>query len=530
VFRNSSNAFTTTLQASTGAAANLIYTWPTAAPAAGNILSSDASGNLTWTAAGAGNMVLATAGQIVTGSKIYADATLLLRNPATTFSTTLSAGASTAARTITFPDLTGTVALLDNAQIFTGAKTFQAQVNIGNATYATTTLQFAGTTANAIAFNNAGTAAVSQTGGVRTAGVKLILYPSSNYSVTPDFAIGMASTTEMYIGSTGATNTEVSMYFGSAKLGSFYSAGLAVRGGGLLVNTGASTTTGVGNALSTLIFSTSVSAAPSDQNLRSNGTRIVLQPNTNVGWADAAIGYNDADKETWITGAKTSGSSDGRISFYAGGVTSGTSFRRVGYFSGTGLVFDSPGNTTNAPITFNGTTINWINFGTIGSGAPSTGNARSAGLKIALYPNVSVNATDYGIGVDTANYETWISGGVTGANGGMVSFWVGALSNFKRTVWITENALNLAAGTNIVTATTGTGGQIGTSTSQLVGFHGVAGTAQRAAAAQAAVATTAATQTTPWGYSTAAQADGVITLLNEIRTVLVNKGLMKGSA
>lgn len=90
--------------------------------------------------------------------------------------------------------------------------------------------------------------------------------------------------------------------------------------------------------------------------------------------------------------------------------------------------------------------------------------------------------------------------------------------------------ITISAGFNIAFGTTGVGGQIGTATAQLIGFHGTAGTIQRASAAQAAVATTAATTTLPWGYTTQAQADGVITLLNEIRTVLVNKGLMKGSA
>jgi hypothetical protein len=55
-------------------------------------------------------------------------------------------------------------------------------------------------------------------------------------------------------------------------------------------------------------------------------------------------------------------------------------------------------------------------------------------------------------------------------------------------------------------------------------------TAQQASASQAAVSATAATQTTPWGFSTAAQADGIITLLNAIRAALVAHGLIKGSA
>lgn len=70
---------------------------------------------------------------------------------------------------------------------------------------------------------------------------------------------------------------------------------------------------------------------------------------------------------------------------------------------------------------------------------------------------------------------------------------------------------------------------IGAATTEGVGFHGTTPTAQRAGAAQAAVATTPATNSTPYGFSQA-QADGIITLLNEIRAALVAKGLIKGSA
>lgn len=63
----------------------------------------------------------------------------------------------------------------------------------------------------------------------------------------------------------------------------------------------------------------------------------------------------------------------------------------------------------------------------------------------------------------------------------------------------------------------------------LVAFHGATPVAQRAGSAQAAVATTAPTNSTPYGYSQA-QATAILTLLNEIRAVLVEKGFMKGSA
>jgi len=89
--------------------------------------------------------------------------------------------------------------------------------------------------------------------------------------------------------------------------------------------------------------------------------------------------------------------------------------------------------------------------------------------------------------------------------------------------------LNAAEGNNIIAGTT-TGTKIGTATTQKLGFYNATPIVQRAGAAQAAVATTASTQTTPWGYSTQAQADGIVTLVNEIRAALVALGLMKGAA
>lgn len=89
--------------------------------------------------------------------------------------------------------------------------------------------------------------------------------------------------------------------------------------------------------------------------------------------------------------------------------------------------------------------------------------------------------------------------------------------------------LTLPDAHDIVTGTT-TGTKVATGTTQKLAFHGAAPVVQRAGAAQAAVGTTAATQTTPWGFSTQAQADGIITLLNELRAALVEKGLIKGAA
>jgi hypothetical protein len=522
VFQNSANSGRTIIEGSTSqGAVDINYYWPATAPTAGQILSSDASGNLSWTAAGAGNMILAST-QTNTGAKTFNSGTLILAGVSS--GTTILNASATASGTITLPALTGTVTLLENAQTFTGAKTFQAQVNIGNATYAASTLSFGGTTSNAIGFPAAGTA-VPAVVGARTAGVRIALAPPSNYASFVDFAIGMASSTEMYIGTSGVTSTEVSMYFGTSKLGAFQTQGLAINrtsassglfGGQLVINGGASTTLGQGNALSYINFYTSVSAAPTDANARSNGTRIVLKPNNSVSSIDAAIGYNDTDKETWITGARTNGVSDGRISFYAGGNTASTSFRRVGYFSGTGLVFDSPGSTSYASITFGGTTINWMNFGTIGTGIPANNNTRTAGTKICLYPNAGVGSVDYGIGINTTDYETWISGGATSAtNGGMVSFYVGLAGNYKRTVWVTENALNLAASTVLVGA--GTSQDVFNTVATTVNFAGAATTlaiGNVATAAQTVNMFTASTGASTYNFATGATASATTKAIN----------------
>lgn len=81
-------------------------------------------------------------------------------------------------------------------------------------------------------------------------------------------------------------------------------------------------------------------------------------------------------------------------------------------------------------------------------------------------------------------------------------------------------------------AGTGTlrGLNIGGAITDLVGFYGVTPIAQRATAAQAAVVTTAATNVTPFGYATQAQADAIVTLVNELRAALVVWGAIKGAA
>lgn len=74
------------------------------------------------------------------------------------------------------------------------------------------------------------------------------------------------------------------------------------------------------------------------------------------------------------------------------------------------------------------------------------------------------------------------------------------------------------------------GYQVGRSATDKVGFYGTTPVAQASGASQAAVGTAASTTTSPHGFATGTQADAIVTLVNEIRTVLVDLGLMKGEA
>lgn len=90
-------------------------------------------------------------------------------------------------------------------------------------------------------------------------------------------------------------------------------------------------------------------------------------------------------------------------------------------------------------------------------------------------------------------------------------------------------ALTIGDSKNIAFGTT-TGTSLGTAVGQKVSVYGVTPIVQRSGAAQVAVATTSSTQTTPWGFASQAQADSIITLVNELRASLVAFGVIKGAA
>lgn len=94
---------------------------------------------------------------------------------------------------------------------------------------------------------------------------------------------------------------------------------------------------------------------------------------------------------------------------------------------------------------------------------------------------------------------------------------------WNATTFTFADANNIAVGT-------GAGTIIATATNQKLGFYNATPITQRSGAAQAAVATTGATNIAPFGYTTAAQADAIVTLVNELRAWAVAQGFIKGSA
>lgn len=72
------------------------------------------------------------------------------------------------------------------------------------------------------------------------------------------------------------------------------------------------------------------------------------------------------------------------------------------------------------------------------------------------------------------------------------------------------------------------GALFGGASTDKIGFYGAIPVVQ--AASVAAVATTAATSTTnAYGYSTAAQADAIVTAVNAIRLALTNLGVLSST-
>lgn len=375
IFRNATTAATTTFLASTSQSANLIYTWPITAPTVGQILSSDASGNLSWTAAGAGNVT--TGGtQTFTGTNTF-NANAIRINNATNNGYHILASLAGAAGTLTatFPAATGTVPLLSLAQTFTAAQTFQANITVGGGSYNATLLDFTGTTSNRINFS-ATPATAPATNVTPSAGTRIVIANTGNASGSAN-SIGF-NTGEMWLNSdiSGA----ISFYNNTTRVARFTLNYLEILTSGATIRLEGATS-------NTIRFNTNGSGAPaySSSGDISLGTRIIFYPIVSGGANSYAMGVNGTN--LWTAGA--------------------TSYSWYGNSNAIWVTIDTNGISTTALGAFNliNTVATSVNF----AGAATTltiGNTATAAQTVNMF-TASTGASTYNFATGaTANATT----------------------------------------------------------------------------------------------------------------------------
>lgn len=205
------------------------------------------------------------------------------------------------------------------------------------------------------------------------------------------------------------------------------------------------------------------------------------------------------------------------IAEHANSFTGVNTFTAGGLITGVPITFaDSSDNSKQLILTLSGMTTGQTATFTF----PHTGDRSFefpdasivlAGSTVALTPGRVTFATTGGLLIDDAD----------------LTFATDTLTVTK--IAATTFTGNVTLSTKDLVTDTTTGTKVATGTTQKLAFHNSTPVVQRSGASQAAVATTGATNVAPYGYTTAAQADAIITLLNEIRATLVEKGLMAGA-
>lgn len=293
------------------------------------------------------------------------------------------------------------------------------------------------------------------------------------------------------------------------------------------------------NASANGVFSqlgATVSSTGSYQNVAGTGrTVLTLSSTANDTNSLSAVGYYGlAELAGTGTGTVTgaSGLVSGVINASAGVLTTGQGLRVLTFTNtstgsiGTVVGVDVDAQTvgTTANIAFRGNIVAASGrYNLHMTGTAQNYLAGSLGVGITA-PSTKLHVVDTAeqarLGYDGSNYLS-----ITVSSAGAVTFdATGASAGFTF-----ADDVTIGDSKNFI-FNTGTGTKFGTSVSQKLAFHNATPTIQRSGAAQASVVTTSATNTTPYGYSTQAQADAIVTLVNELRAALVDKGLIKGSA
>jgi hypothetical protein len=139
-------------------------------------------------------------------------------------------------------------------------------------------------------------------------------------------------------------------------------------------------------------------------------------------------------------------------------------------------------------------------------------------------PPIGVAGT-YGATYTTNVITVNTQGQVTAVNPIPISLTLAQIPALGTIATQNSNAVALTGGS--ITGTTFSGSSVSATTLTASGAFGVnSASAQTPYASGGAVAGTAATNVAPYGYTTAAQANGIVTLLNNIRAALVANGIM----
>jgi hypothetical protein len=351
VFRNSSNAFTTTIQASTSASASAIYTWPQAqAASAGLLLANDGAGNLSWTATGAGNMILAST-QTNTGAKTFNSGTLILAG-STSGTTVLNSGAAAGSSVLTLPIAVSTLAALGVVQNWSQAQTFQAGVALSTGGTFTTAAAVASTFSGSVTMNAAGSTTVAQltfsgttnnwisfgqtgannpttptVGALRSTGTKVVLFgnPPATYLDAALGVSGEATGGVLWLSSANSIKFFASNVASVEALNIQYTAtvrGIHLSAASIATNTipqllvGPTGFSAGGQYIGWPTSGQSSSGAPLLGSTRSAGSKLVFGSNITTSLLDVAIGYGGE-----VTGGSLWLSSAGAIRFYTGDST-----------------------------------------------------------------------------------------------------------------------------------------------------------------------------------------------------------------
>lgn len=240
-----------------------------------------------------------------------------------------------------------------------------------------------------------------------------------------------------------------------------------------------------------------------------------------------AFGFFEAGTLTQIVNAGTMEQIRLGATVFAGGAFTAGNAR--------GLLIDGAGWTFTGTQPVNGDAL-FINMPTIGTG-------RNVGIAIGGSPptgtygiyQVSTDANVFGGGVSVGGNLT-LTTAVSRIVPGATSLSLRNNANNADNLIIVDagdatlrGSFTMSDAKNIILGST-TGNQIGTAITQKMGFYGATAIAQRAGAAQVAVITTASTNAAPFGYATGAQADALVTLVNELRAWAVAQGFIKGAA